>query len=113
MSILSPSHNLGLPYKENSKLFNNFFLSTSKEVKVLDMVKPLVNELMHLEKGCIMYDANQNKEVLVIAPLFITTADNERASELVNHLGCSANLFCSLCDVSWSKTYFSIGSEIS
>ena len=35
-----------------------------------------------------------------MAPLMSVICDNPRASELVNHLGSSANKYCRICEVS-------------
>ena len=45
--------------------------------------------------GWSIWDAATEKEVLVLVSLLICTADNDRRFELLNHLGCSANHFCS------------------
>ena len=47
-----------------------------------------------------MYDAKSSERVLVVAPLMIVICDNPRASEVVNHLGSSANRYCRVCEVS-------------
>ena len=51
-------------------------------------------------EGVEMYDAKGSERVLVVAPLMIVICDNPRASELVNHLGSSANRYCRVCEVS-------------
>ena len=59
------------------------------------------DELQMLEsEGVEIYDAKSSERVLVVASLMIVNCDNPRASELVNHLGSSANKFCRICEVS-------------
>ena len=41
-----------------------------------------------------MYDAYLQREVLVVAPVLCILADNSRSSELLNHMGSTANKYC-------------------
>ena len=61
--------------------------------------EPIVDNLLKLEEGILMYDAHSQEQVLVIAPLLLIIADNPMASELCNHQGNAANKFCRLCKV--------------
>ena len=64
------------------------------------MVRPISEELEKLEnEGVEMYDAQSQKKVLVVAPLMLILCGNQRVSELVNHLGSTANKFCHICEV--------------
>ena len=65
----------------------------------MELVNPVVDDLIRLEKGVVMYDAHLQKKVLVMAPILCILADNVRASELVNHMGNAANKYCRLCQV--------------
>ena len=47
-----------------------------------------------------MYDVLLECDVLVIALVYCILCDNDRASELVNHLGSRATRFCQICIVS-------------
>lgn len=89
----------GLPRKENAKLNNIHLICASNSVKALDMAKAIVDDLLALEKGVVMFDSALQKEVLVVAPVLCFLADNARSSELVNHSGSSANKFCRMCEV--------------
>ena len=89
----------GLPKKDNAKLANIHFVAASNRVKAVAMAEPIVDDLLKLEEGVIMYDAAMEQNVLVVAPVLCIMADNVRASELSNHLGCSANKYCRMCEV--------------
>lgn len=99
----------GLPQHENSRLHNIHFLTCSNRVSVLDMAVPIVKDLIELEKGVKMFDAHLEQEVYVCAPVMCALADNPRSSELLNHQGGTANLYCRKCTVSiqacsvWSR----------
>lgn len=90
----------GLPHHENARLHNIHLLSYSNRVSVLDMATPIVEDLLELEKGVKMFDAYLRQEVYVVAPVLSVLADNPRSSELVNHQGGAANLYCRICTVS-------------
>ena len=63
----------------------------------LQMFQPLKAELLSLERGVLMHDVSLIKEVLVVAPVLLVKCDNPRASELLGHMGSSANKFCRMC----------------
>ena len=91
----------GLPRHENGKPTNIHFICCSDSVTPLDMAGPICAELQMLEsEGVEMYDAKSSERILVVAPLMIVICDNPRASELVNHVGSSANRYCRVCEVS-------------
>lgn len=89
-----------LPICEARKFPNIHFLCCSNRSSSLEIVQPIVDDLMLLEKGVIMYDAYLQTEVLVLAPVIAMLCDNARASEIVNHLGSRARKFCRKCNVS-------------
>ncbi|XP_070545227.1 uncharacterized protein [Ptychodera flava] len=90
----------GLPNKENNKLSNIHYYTSSDSVDAMELTKPLLGELKILEThGTTAYDAYMGCEVLVISPLLVILGDNVRQSEIVSHLGTSSRLFCRLCDV--------------
>lgn len=65
------------------------------------MVEPIVSDLRMLETtGLITFDAHLKQDVLIIAPVLLGMHDNPRSSEVVNHMGSAANLFCRMCIVS-------------
>ena len=95
----------GLPRKENMQHVNIHFICTSDSVTPLEMAEPIARELATLEnEGFEVFDAYSNENVLVVAPLLLVICDNPRASELLNHLGSAANMFCRLCEVLYKLT---------
>ena len=86
----------GLPNSSATKLHNIHFL----QCDVLDMAKPLVEDLNDLEmSGVVTYDAFLGKDVLLVAPLLAILSDNPRHSEIMNHLGLSSKKYCRMCMV--------------
>lgn len=68
------------------------------------MSKPLAEDLFALEtNGITAYDAALREEVLVIAPVLCVLSDNPRHSEIMNHAGASANMYCRIC---WVCVHF-------
>ena len=89
-----------LPLCEAWKLQNINFLACSNKLTAMEMSHSLVDELLKLEQGIIVYDSFFKCEVLVIAPVICILCDNARASEIVNHLGARAIRYCRKCMVS-------------
>ena len=90
----------GLSRHDNAKPQNIHFISCTNEMDVLDMTKPIAQQLTLLEtEGVVVYDAYYEANVLVIAPLLCVICDNPRASQLLNHLGGAANKYCRFCTV--------------
>ena len=97
---------IGLPKADNAQMRNIHLLTCSNRVGVLEMIEPIIPDLRMLETtGFLMFDAHLKQEVLVVAPVLLGMHDNPRASEVVNHMGSSANLFCRICMVC-RKIYF-------
>ena len=87
----------------NTQLMNIHLVSSSNKVDCIQQSEPLVKDLILLEeKGLLVHDAFLNKKVLLIAPVLGVFADNPRASEVSNHLGVSALLYCRKCKVSYN-----------
>ena len=64
------------------------------------MAPPIVEELKQLEfDGIEAYDSYLQTTVLVVVPVICIICDNPRASEVTNHLGPSAKMFCRMCMV--------------
>ena len=61
----------------------------------------LPRDLLVLEGGMEVFDAYLGQQVYVVAPVMIVQSDNPRASELLNHQGGTANLYCRMCYVSY------------
>ena len=64
------------------------------------MSGPIVEDLLMLEEGMIIYDSFMKTDAYVIAPVICFLCDNVRASEIANHKGSSAYKFCRMCMVS-------------
>ena len=80
---------------------NIYLLTCSNRVDVLEMIDPVIPDIVQLETtGITTYDAHMQQDVLVMAPILLGMHDNPRASEIVNHLGSAANLYCRVCMVS-------------
>lgn len=94
----------GLPMKENAKLSNIHLICCSNKCSVLDMAKPVCEDLLKLEtNGIIAYDAACQEDTLIIAPVLCILGDNPRHSEIMNHAGTSAKMHCRICMVTISN----------
>ena len=58
-----------------------------------------MENLLKLQDGVCMFDAMLNQQVFVQAPVMYLMADNPMGSELCNHQGSTARLFCRMCMV--------------
>ena len=86
----------------NSNLQHIHFICCSDKATVIDMSEPIVSEIQVLETtGICCYNGFLMCDVLILVRLMCITCDNPRASELLNHLGASANKFCRMCMVSF------------
>ena len=90
----------GLPKSLNAQLEHIHLMCASNRVFALSQMKPIVDDLLLLQDGMVMFDALWNQDVLVIAPVLACLCDNPRASEIVGHLRGNPNLFCRQCLVS-------------
>jgi hypothetical protein len=87
-----------LPLIESNKYENHFFLCTSNhKIKAMEMVKPLVDDVVALEEGVIMHDAVLGRDVLVLAPVLFLRSDNVRQAEMTMNKGSKANHPCRYC----------------
>ena len=71
----------GLPLSEARKLQNINFITCSNSVSAVEMTDALVNELLKLEEGIVVFDCVLGMDVLVISPVMCILCDNARASE--------------------------------
>lgn len=74
-------------------------MCASNRVSAIEQVKPIIEDLLLLQHGVVMFDAPWNQDVLVIAPILACLCDNLRASEIVGHLRGNPNS-CPQCLVS-------------
>lgn len=91
---------VALPLKERNQLENTYFVSTYHEASAMEMLPALVDDLLKLENGMIMYSWT-GEPFLVTAPLQFILADNARHAEIASTLGSTSNLLCRKC--SWNK----------
>ena len=98
MVLFSSSAKSGLPQSERSHLDNIHFLCCSNMVPdALQLSEPIVDSLLKLQEGVVMYDASLDRDVFVTAPVLMIIGDNPMCSELCNHQGNSARKFCRMC----------------
>ena len=90
----------GMPKEENAKPENIHYVCCSNSTNAVEMIPALVDDLLNLERGVEVYDGHLERYILLISPAICLLADNPRASELMNHLGTSANKYCRMCMVS-------------
>ena len=91
----------GLPRHANSNLQNIHFICCSDKATVLEMAEPIVDEIKVLENdGMLCYNSGFDCSVLIFVHILCIICDNPRASELLNHLGSSANKYCCMCIIS-------------
>ncbi|SAM06198.1 hypothetical protein [Absidia glauca] len=85
----------GMPFSERSKTENVCYVSAvlgSSGLNAVDLVPALVEDLLSLERGVLMYCADQGRTVLVIAPILFISAGNPRHAEI-----CSIKMPSSKC----------------
>ncbi|CAO3622172.1 unnamed protein product [Mucor hiemalis] len=89
-----------MSYDARSSKNNCFFICTSnKKLSSMDMLPPIVDDLLTLENGVEMYSIVEKENVLVVAPLLLIQADNYRHSELSMHKGSTSTSFCRKCTI--------------
>ncbi|SAL99752.1 hypothetical protein [Absidia glauca] len=90
----------GMPFSERSKTENVCYVSAvlgSSGLNAMDLVPALVDDLLSLERGVLMYCADQGRMVLVIAPILFISADNPRHAEFCSIKMPSSNYPCRKC----------------
>ena len=93
------NHLIGLPQKERAQLDHIHFLGCSNRVDELALAEPIVDNLLKLEEGTVMYDVCLGQKVLVRAPVLFIIGDNPMCSDLCNHQGSAARKYCRMCMV--------------
>ena len=66
----------GLPSSENGKLHNIHFIACSNKAAALDMSGPIVDDLLQLENGVVVYDAVTQQQVFALCPVICCLCDN-------------------------------------
>ncbi|KAI8328648.1 hypothetical protein BC941DRAFT_519195 [Chlamydoabsidia padenii] len=70
-----------MPFEEKNKRENMFYVSAvagSSGLDEMDVVPGLVDDLLKLEDGVLMYSAKYKKKALVFAPILFISGDNSR-----------------------------------
>ncbi|KAL5516180.1 hypothetical protein EMCRGX_G001454 [Ephydatia muelleri] len=97
---IAPVNFVRMDEEFNARKENIHFISCSDKVSSLELCKPIAQQLTMLETdGVVVFDALNQEEVLVVAPVLCIVCDNPMASKLCNHLGSSALKYCRLCMV--------------
>ncbi|XP_064398447.1 uncharacterized protein LOC135345042 isoform X4 [Halichondria panicea] len=94
LTIVSPPSSL-LRYMLDS----NTLEQLGMKVSVLDMSRPVAEDIKTLQEGITVFDAFLKTEVIVRAPVVCLIADNPRAAEVINHRGGSSRKYCRKCMV--------------
>eukprot|EP00731_Ephydatia_muelleri_P009853 Em0005g439a len=101
----------GLRQKDNAQFCNIHFICTSNQVPVMEMAHPLVDQLLELERGIVVFDAQLNTNALILAPVICFLCDNPRAAEICSHLGSGTLRFCRICRVDHTNSLTGICEE--
>ena len=64
----------GLPHNINSRLENIHFICASNQASCLQTAEPIVEDLLVLENGVVMFDSLLGVGVLVVAPVLCIIA---------------------------------------
>ncbi|KAL0094512.1 hypothetical protein F4703DRAFT_1922105 [Phycomyces blakesleeanus] len=81
--------------EEQNKWENTLFVCTCNHVlNAVDMLRPLVDNLVTLQKGIQMYSDDLGKHVLIVAPLLLFIGDNPCQSQLAMHKETASRRFC-------------------
>ncbi|KAL0073089.1 hypothetical protein F4703DRAFT_1746592 [Phycomyces blakesleeanus] len=84
-----------MPLEVRNNQENVMFISTSNHVlNAVEMLPPIVDDFVELEKGIVMYSKDHDEDVLVVAPLLLFMGDNPWQSQLAMHSGTSGKHFC-------------------
>ncbi|KAL0086090.1 hypothetical protein F4703DRAFT_1736882, partial [Phycomyces blakesleeanus] len=59
-----------------------FICTSNHTLNAVEMLPPIVNDLIRLEKGIEMYSDDHGEVVLVVAPLLLFMGDNPHQSQL-------------------------------
>lgn len=71
----------GLPRKLNHQLQNIHLIYASNNCKAVEMIHPMIEDLLALENGIEMFHAKTQQNVFVVAPVLAFLCDNSRASD--------------------------------
>ena len=89
-----------MSFKDRSSIDNIFFLGAVQKkngASGISLLSTLVEDLMKLERGVLMYSTIDQEEVIVVAPLLWIEADSPCHSELCGLLGLTTLYPCRKC----------------
>nr|XP_022290275.1 uncharacterized protein LOC111101912 [Crassostrea virginica] len=96
----------GLSLAEKARNQNTIFLSSSETVSMMDLIKPICDDLQVCkETGIDAFDALLEREVTLTSEIDAIIADYQMMSLVSNHLGPSALKFCPKCQADKSDPY--------
>lgn len=97
-SLLDPwcSCNTSLLPLKNQKI-SRHFICAPNEIKAPEMIPPIVDDLIELEKGIRMYDANQKDIVLVASLILIINVNDPRHADVSCTTHFAAGHPCRFC----------------
>jgi hypothetical protein len=73
-----------------------FFLAAGRHIKATDMIQPLVEQLVRLQRGIQAFDATTGRKIVICGGLVMGTGDNPAASDLCAH-SWQSNRPCRVC----------------
>ncbi|KAN0075152.1 hypothetical protein V8E54_007763, partial [Elaphomyces granulatus] len=75
----------GLTRTNNFHPSQNFFLAAGRHIKATDMIQPVVEQLVRLQRGIQAFDATTGRKIVICGGLVMGTGDNPAASDLCAH----------------------------
>ncbi|CAG2217414.1 unnamed protein product [Mytilus edulis] len=88
----------GIPLKDKQRNRNVMVLGTSDKVAILDIAKPICDDILSLKSSGIRgFDAMTKENIMITSDVNCIIADYNCVSLVCNHLGPSANKFCPKC----------------
>ncbi|CAG2198771.1 unnamed protein product [Mytilus edulis] len=102
----------GIPVSERQLADNIKFISASTDVAILEMMKPVVDELIEIKRiGIDAFDAYNKEVVKVTSDLGLCVCDYSMLAEASNHMGANTNKFCPRCHAEKASGDFRKGLE--
>jgi hypothetical protein len=74
----------------------NFFFAAGRHIKATDMVQPVVEQLIRLQREIQAFDVTTGRKIVICGGLVMGTGDNPTASDLCAH-SWKSNRPCRVC----------------
>ncbi|KAL0080206.1 hypothetical protein F4703DRAFT_1958173 [Phycomyces blakesleeanus] len=106
------THFAVMPLEVRNNQENAMFISTSNHMlNAVEMLPPIVNDFVKLEKGIVIYSNDYDEDFLIVASLLLFMGDNPWQLQLAMHSGTLGKHFCRKyselykhgCDLNYSK----------